>query len=149
MRTKLLLTIATVAVLAVTAGVSAQDGGRPFRIAMTGALEKPGPGDGDGTGTAIFRVNPGQGEICYELTVQNIEPAAAAHIHRIPPDPGPVVVPLVPPAGGSSSACAEVTRELAQAIIQNPTNYYVNVHTASFPAGAVRGNFERPATPLK
>ena len=49
---------------------------------MTGAAEAPGPGDPDGSGTAFFTLNQGQGEICFELTVANIDPATAAHIHR-------------------------------------------------------------------
>ena len=107
---------------------------------MTGAAEVPGPGDPDGSGTAVLRLNRGRGEICYELTVSGIVPATAAHIHVAPAGvAGPVVVPLVPPTSGSSSACATVDRELIKAIAQNPENYYVNVHNAEYPAGAVRG----------
>ena len=143
MRIPKLLPIAAVAALSLAAGAAAQEGGRPFRLTMTGAAERPGPGDPDGTGTAVLRVNAGQGRICYELTVQNIDPATAAHIHRVPPDPGPVVVPLQPPTDGSSEACADVTRALAQEIIQHPERFYVNVHNAPFPAGAIRANLSR------
>ena len=54
--------------------LSAQDqqGGRPITITMTGAAEVPGPGDTDGTGTATITLNPGKGEVCYELTVDKI-----------------------------------------------------------------------------
>jgi hypothetical protein len=53
---------------------------------------------------------------------------------------GPVVVPLTPPdASGVSSECAEVSRELAKAIMKNPENYYVNVHTSDFSDDALRG----------
>jgi hypothetical protein len=48
---------------------------------------------------------------------------------------GPVVVPLNPYAGG----CTDVERELALAIITSPESYYVNVHNAPYPAGALRG----------
>jgi hypothetical protein len=133
------------AAFAAAASLAAQDGGRPYTIAMTGAAERPNPpgGDPDGSGTATFQINPGQGRICYTLTVANIEPATAAHIHSVPPDPGPVVVPLDPPTDGSSEGCATVDRALAQAIIQDPSSYYVNVHNAPYPRGAVRGNFRR------
>lgn len=124
--------------LALAGSAGAADGGRPITVTMTGAAEVPGPGDPDGTGTATFRINPGQERICYTLTVEDIEPALAAHIHITPPDPGPVVVPLVPPTTGSSSGCAEVDRALALDIIRNPEIYYVNVHNADFPGGAVR-----------
>jgi hypothetical protein len=124
--------------LAVAGSAVAADGGRPIHVTMTGAAEVPGPGDPDGTGTASFRINPGQERICYTLTVEDIEPATAAHIHITPPDPGPVVVPLAPPTSGTSSGCAQVDRALALDIIRNPETYYVNVHNADFPGGAVR-----------
>lgn len=121
-----------------------QEGGRPFTVQMTGAAERPGPGDPDGSGTARFMLNPGQGRICFELTVSNIAPATAAHIHVADVNnPGPVVVPLSPPADGDSSGCVDATRELIKAIIKNPENYYVNVHNADFGPGAVRGQLSK------
>jgi hypothetical protein len=116
------------------------DGGRPLSTTLSGAAEVPGPGDPDGTGTARLRVNPGQGEICYTLTVAGIDPARAAHIHEAPVGAaGPVVVGLEAPTNGSSSACVTVTRQLARDIVRNPSDYYVNVHNAPFPGGALRG----------
>jgi len=132
------------AVTALTASAAAQEGGRPYSVAMTGAAERPGPGDPDGAGTATFRVNAGQSRVCYTLSVSNIEPATAAHVHRAPPTAaGPVVIPLAAPADGSSEGCAEVTRALAQELIRSPGAFYVNVHNAAFPGGAVRGQLGR------
>ena len=137
---KILLATASLAALALSAPVAAGDGGRPITVQMTGAAERPGPGDPDGSGTAVFRVNPGQGEVSYTLTVRNIAPANAAHIHRAPStDPGPIVVSLAAPTNGSSSGCAPISRDLAKELIQNPAAFYVNVHNAEYPAGAVRG----------
>ena len=127
---------------------NADHGGRPFSTVLSGEEEvdpvtgEVGVGDPDGSGLATITVNPGQGEICYELSVEDITlPAIGAHIHVGPAgENGPVVVPLTPPdSSGFSSGCAEVSRELAKAIIQNPENYYVNVHTTDFPNGAIRG----------
>jgi hypothetical protein len=74
-----------IALLIFIAGVnvvlSAQDpqhGGRPLVITMTGAAEVPGPGDPDGTGTATITLNPGKGEVCYELKVDKIGAANAS-----------------------------------------------------------------------
>ncbi len=117
-----------------------QEGGRPLTTTLTGAAEVPGPGDPDGTGTATLTLNPGKGEVCYELTVDKIAAANAAHIHSGAVDKaGPPVVNLTAPANGSSKSCATLEREKILDIIKNPANYYVNVHNAEFPDGAVRG----------
>lgn len=129
-----------VAVLSTVPPALADGGGRPLSTELSGALERPVLGDPDGTGTARLRVNPGQGEICYELMVSGIAPALAAHIHEAPAGAaGPVVVPLAPPSDGSSDGCVSVTRELARDIIRDPADYYVNVHNQPFPGGALRG----------
>ena len=62
-----------------------------------------------------------------------------AHIHVGQEGvPGPVVQPLEEPADGTSMGC-EVDPMLADALVDNPSNYYVNVHNAPFMAGAIRG----------
>lgn len=133
------LIIPLASVVALSAA-SAQDGGRPLSTSLTGATEVPGPGDTDGAGTAEIKVNPGQAEICYSLTVSGIDAATAAHIHKgAAGAAGPVVVGLTAPTSGESKGCATVTRELANEIIKDPAAYYVNVHNAAFPKGAVRG----------
>ena len=121
----------------------ADQGGRSFFTEMTGAQEAPDPGDPDGTGTALITLNQGQGTVCFELTVENITlPATLAHIHIGDVGvAGPPVVTLVPPdEDGTSSGCIEnVDPALIKAIRQNPSDYYVNVHTSDFQPGAVRG----------
>ena len=121
------------------------EGGRKFTTAMTGAAEVPGPGDPDGTGTARIIVNHGPARICFELVVSNIAPATASHIHRAPVGvAGGVVVPLVPPpTDGDSSGCVDVDKALAKEILKYPDRFYVNVHNADFPAGAVRGQLAK------
>ena len=73
------------------------------------------------------------------------DPDGSAHIHEAAAgENGPIVVPLNPPnASGVSSGCAEVSRELALAIIQDPEAYYVNVHTDDFQSGAIRGQLSK------
>lgn len=138
----LMLLLAAVAV-AGTAG-AAQAQGRTLSATLTGAAEVPGPGDPDGSGTATLTVNPGLGQICYALTVSGIAPATAAHIHvGAVGVAGPVVVPLEPPTQGTSSGCVSVSRELALAILTSPSDYYVNVHNAEYPAGALRGQLSK------
>jgi hypothetical protein len=137
------LVLVLLALAAVAPGVSiAADGGRPFATTLTGAAEIPGPGDPDGVGTAVITLNPGTGQVCWAIQVSDILlPATGAHIHvGTITEAGPVVVGLVPPdATGVSSGCTTADRDLIKAILKDPSNYYVNVHTTDYPAGAVRG----------
>ena len=122
----------------------ADQGGRQLTTTLTGAQEVPGPGDPDGTGFAAVTVNPGQGLVCYELSVSGIAPATGAHIHEAPPgEAGDIVVELQPPTDGSSGGCIDVGRALAKEILQDPSDYYVNVHNKEFPAGALRGQLSK------
>ena len=136
---------ATVAMTALACTAMAQEGGRPLSAHLTGAAEKPNPGDADGAGHATFRVNVGQNQICYELSVEKIAAATMAHIHKAGPDAaGPVAVPLAKPgADGKAKACATADAAVVKDILQNPGAYYVNVHNAEFPGGAVRGQISK------
>jgi CHRD domain-containing protein len=138
------LAIAGPASAAKLGGAGADQGGRQLTTTLTGEQEVPVPGDPDGIGFATVTVNPGQGVLCYELSVSGIAPATLAHIHEAPVGvAGPVVVDLLPPTDGSSSGCVEVGRTLAKEILQDPSDYYVNVHNADFPGGALRGQLSK------
>ena len=121
----------------------ADQGGRALSTQLTGAAEVP-PADLDGSGTATITVNPGKEEVCWEIMAVVIElPATAAHIHvgaagTAPPN-NVVVTLSAPDASGFSSGCTTVERELALDILENPEDYYVNVHNDPFPSGAIRG----------
>lgn len=132
-------------VLVPAAGASAaHTGGATFTAMLDGVTDVSVPGDPDGFGSATVSVNPGQERVCYSLSVSDIEPAVAAHIHfGEAGTSGPVVVTLSAPSGGSSQGCAPVSRDIAKNIIKNSASYYVNVHNPDYPAGAVRGQLGR------
>ena len=111
---------------------------------LTGAAEAPGPGDPDGSGTVQVTFNPDKGEVCYDMTVAKIDEATAAHIHEgaVGKD-GPVKVALDAPKTGSAKGCKTADATLIKTIMANPTDYYVNVHNAAFPKGAVRGQLSK------
>jgi CHRD domain len=144
MRTLMLSTI--VAVLALLTGAymaAAQEMGKAMAN-LTGAAEVPGPGDPKGTGTAQVTLNPTTGEVCYELSVENVQEATAAHIHEgALGKEGPVKVSLDAPKTGTAKGCKSADAALIKAIMQDPTGYYVNVHSAAFPKGAVRGQLSK------
>jgi len=113
-------------------------------VTLTGTTEVPGPGDSDGSGTVKLTVNPEKGEVCYDLTVTNIQEATAAHIHEgAVGKEGSVKVGLDTPKTGAAKGCKSADAALIKAILENPANYYVNVHNAEFPKGAVRGQLAK------
>jgi hypothetical protein len=112
-------------------------GGAPLSAVLT-----PLPGM-NGTGTASFTINPGQQELCYQITTTGVTlPVTAAHIHVL--GSGAIEVPLFgpptlpPPTNTMASSfggCVSVSQDVALAILENPSNYYVNVHTPNMSGG--------------
>lgn len=107
---------------------------------LTGAAEVPGPGDPDGSGRAEITIIDATDNVCFDIDVLGIAPATAAHIHRgVAGVSGPPVVTLEAPTDGDSDGCVSVGGALADEIEANPSGFYVNVHNAEYPGGAVRG----------
>jgi hypothetical protein len=138
--------VAGAVALAFGSVATADDGGRPLSTTLVGAEEAPGPGDPDATGQAVLTLNQGQNEVCFDISWADVDGTVfASHIHVAPAgEPGPVVVTLFTGSftgTDSVSGCTQdVDPELIKAIRQDPTAYYVNVHSRpNFPGGAVRG----------
>jgi hypothetical protein len=146
MRRYKLVTLVMVMVLALVHGVPVAAGQALGNATarLTGDAEVPGPGDPMGSGTVVVTLKPDTGEVCYELSVANVQEATAAHIHKGEKgEEGPVAVPLDAPKTGAAKGCAKADVVVIEAIMQDPTDYYVNVHNAAFPKGAVRGQLSR------
>ena len=107
-------------------------------------------GDPDGRGKAEFTFDTEQGTVCYELEVEGIsepvEPApglGSAHIHFVAT--GGIAVGLEadfePDKSDEfkASGCVEADSALLQAIVENPDQYYMNIHNVEFPGGALAG----------
>jgi len=132
--------------------VSAHLSGRA-EVAADGA--KGVVGDKNGRGEAyVFGIDGDPTTLCYILEVSKISEldqapggARMAHIHKgAEGTNGPVEVNLAFPQGGQAADClteGEAGKGLdpgeVQAILANPSAYYVNVHNTEFPSGAVRG----------
>lgn len=123
-----------------------------LEAALTGgSAQVPDPGDPDGSGAAQVKINVKKEKLCFTLVVLDITlPTAAAHIHEGEAGvAGGIAVTLRAPeevAGtgiGVATGCVKgQARSLLRDIKRNPDQYYVNVHTADFPGGAVRGQLE-------
>lgn len=130
--------------VAALGGSPAGAGGRPLSATLTGAAEVPGPGDPDGSGAASITLNQGQGEVCFRISVADIDPPTAAHIHiGAAGVSGGVVVNFDVAVNGLEGCVGGVDRDLIKAIRQHPGDYYVNVHNSAFPPGAVRGQLSK------
>lgn len=127
----------------------------PYLATLAGSNEAPGPGDPDGRGAAAVSIALDAGtmadtaEVCFDLAYQGIADPTMAHIHDGPAgSPGPVVVDFGAPTPDSFSGCVDnVANALAADILANPAEYYVNVHNADHPAGALRGQLAAGPAP--
>jgi hypothetical protein len=112
-----------------------QKGGNSLHATLTGKAETP-KGDPNGSGTAEVKITGTK--VCWELKASRVATLVAAHIHKGKPGvAGPVVVPFGKTY--KSKGCATTTAAIAAAIMKSPSAYYVNVHNAKYPGGALRG----------
>jgi hypothetical protein len=142
---------------ALMSGTTIADGGKPFRLAMSGANEFNAAGvpinpHGDADrGVITLRLNPGREEVCWSVDQLTLTAGEAlphvAHIHLAPAGVGgPVVVDLfggsapvpAPTSYPTGTTCVPAPREGILAIIKDPSAYYVNLHNAQHPGGVVR-----------
>ena len=106
---------------------------------LIGANETAG-GDADGTGSFSAMVDADDGDFCYTLKADKIAAATMAHVHSGAAGAnGPPVVTIAL----TDDNCMAVEPDVLKALIANPANYYVNIHNAEFPAGAVRGQLQK------
>jgi hypothetical protein len=164
MRTRIMLVLAAAAVGVVLLATGALAGAthskshataskenRALFAVLTGRKEvspttgRRGAGDPDGRGTFSATVDGNQ--LCFGITVANLDQPVAAHIHKGRANKnGDIVVPLTAPSSGDPGAaagCTTVDPAISAAILKNAHKYYANVHTTTFPGGAVRGQLFR------
>lgn len=111
-----------------------------LKTTLSGATEVPGPGMDGAMGQASVAVYPATGYVCWSLSVTGAGTPNGAHIHKgAAGAAGGVAVPLEAPGAGMSQGCKQVDKAVAADIAANPAGYYVNVHNAEFPKGALRG----------
>jgi hypothetical protein len=127
----------------------------PYVAMLLGSNETPAPGDPDGSGAAAVSIVLDGGtmadtaEVCFDLAYSGIADPTMAHIHDGPTgSAGPVVVDFGAPTPDSFSGCVDnVDNTVAADILMNPAEYYVNVHNADHPGGALRGQLSAGPAP--
>jgi hypothetical protein len=153
-------TILSFLVLSMAATVAASDS-RRLRTDLRGTNENP-DADPDGRGRATVRIDVEAGEVCFDVSFERTGTPNQGHIHVGNADQnGLVVVPFFNIHQGTPAAvadprhdqmerrnrlsdCVPADREILEAIEANPSGYYVNLHNARFPGGAIRGQLGSP-----
>ncbi len=132
----------TVGSAAVVAAMMAAPASASPAIPMNGGQEAD---RGDSGGHGFFTYTLESTEFCWTLSWQGIDDPLAGHVHVAPREvAGPIVIDLNADGigGPDTSGCREISATLAEAIAADPGAYYVNVHNAAFPAGAIRGQLK-------
>lgn len=110
--------------------------GQSYTAILSGAAEVPGPADTDGAGLAVITIDGTT--LRYNVWVQNITAPTAAHIHTgVAGVAGGIFIGL--DHNTLANGTVAITAAQADQIRANPAGFYVNVHNADFPNGAVRG----------
>jgi hypothetical protein len=115
------------------------NGGNEVSLA---GLARAGDPDGFGSATVTFsNIAAANVTLCYAILVSSITPATAAHIHRGRSGlNGGIVVNLASPGIlGRVTGCVLITQAVYLTLRAFPAEFYVNVHNAVYPNGAVRG----------
>jgi CHRD domain len=141
--------LAVVAAVVVAGPVFARESGKGsgkanvFVGKMTGGMEVP-PAEPTATARAVITLKPSSDTVCFRLHWDGLTSVTAAHIHSGAAGvTGSVVVPFfnapIPDTITSVGGCVhDVDPALIKNIHDNPSGYYVNVHDAAYPGGAVR-----------
>jgi hypothetical protein len=138
--------------------VSRNSGKAVFLIAqLNGRNEVPAAdgskvGDRDGRAIQIVRIRGNQ--VSFATAWNGIAAPTASHIHEgVAGVNGAVKVPFFGTTlpGGVSAVTGSITVDdsaLLRNLAKNPNKFYANLHTAEFPGGAVRAQFQRLNRPV-
>ena len=120
----------------------------PTRLTATlnGASEKPASTTSPATGTFVGDLNKSTRVLSYTVTYQGFpttDPPTAGHLHRtaLANGTGPVDIPF----SNLTSPIIGTTAALPQSKVDSILNgfYYANIHTKTFPGGAIRGDIKK------
>jgi hypothetical protein len=118
-------------------------------VASLNGSNIPSDGDPGGSGSFSLALDSVLSQACFVLDVTLTDlagdPPTAVDIHDSSTgDPGDVVLALASGVDGAghASGCVAASEPLVSAMLATPNNYYVDVHSAGYPGGAVRGWIE-------
>jgi hypothetical protein len=94
-------------------------------------------GGGSGVGRVLLAPNDTTNQICADLEVSGVGPVTAAHVHSA--SSGVAYFDIAVEDDNDADDCDVVDDALLDFMRRNPTAFYVDVHTAARPGGALRG----------
>lgn len=109
---------------------------------LSGASEVGG-GAPEGNGAFRAEINTDTGDFCYTLYGEKIATPTMAHVHTGAAGTNGAPVITIDVTGKGSDMCIAVEPDKLKPIVANPAGFYVNIHTADFPGGAVRGQLTK------
>ena len=141
---KSLRMLAATGLLAASTSLAGAGDTRVLVAYLDGGNEIPVAADSDAFGIATITLIASNA-LCYSYVVQNAGPANAAHIHAGEAGVAglPVVtLPINALVPARNAGCVAVAAATITDLRNNPQRFYVNVHTAAFGGGAVRGQLQ-------
>jgi hypothetical protein len=137
-------TIALAAVVAVVVARPASAEIITFTVSLSGAVQVP-PAATGGTGTLSAQYDTQTRLLVWLATYSGMTgPPTAAHFHG-PADVGANAGVVIPLEGGlSSPITGQATLSPEQAADLMAGRLYLNIHSAAFPGGEIRGQLLRP-----
>ena len=129
----------------IAAGAATPAAAAELRAVLNGDDLLPA-GDTDGWGRVNIDIHDSLNQICADIEVRGLDEVTATQIMRGEPGQGSAVVNLdTPDNDGDEDDCDTVGDALIDDIQSNPGEFYVEVRTAEFPHGALRGKLEPSA----
>jgi hypothetical protein len=122
-------------------------GGARLEAVLTAGAD----GDPELSGSADLVVDPRRGMVCFDIDLDGVSSEAktvvAVHIHPGQASDPCNVEDCAPPldldfASKGFRGCARAGAQLLSSLVEEPEQFYLHVHTARFPAGAVSGQLE-------
>jgi hypothetical protein len=120
------------AALAVSAAMHPELGAK-----LAGKNEVP-KGSPTAHGIVNLTLSTAKRSVCWKFELVGVSKPAVAHIQKGRAGvSGPIFIPLG--TTYKSKGCAHATKGKIEAVESSPNGFYVNVHNAKYPGGAVRG----------
>jgi CHRD domain len=119
-----------------------------FLVELSGDELRDG-GDRDGRGVAGLDFDPEHERVCYYISWDRLDGAVTAfHLHQAPRhEDGGHWIDLFNDKHfdgdhNTVASCVYASRGKIEAVLDHPSDFYLNLHTTAHPSGAIRGQLD-------